>query len=222
MPNTQHREGLVENFGCDQAKDILRIVFPLLKKYNLKNRLLSNIPKPHHRAISEFQKTVDTNYYSPKYKERNDLYEMFSLLYDSIKERCYNEKYLQYMYYGGRGILMYKSWKENKAKFIQYCINYLGPKPERYYFVDRIDNNKGYVPGNLRWAHPRVSAMNRNISICKNENIRYAASYIYKYYNITHKKLLIMFINEALIDKTYSPNLQIAFNQMVHKNIINV
>lgn len=221
MPNVQPI-ALLENFGSDQTREILRIVFPLLKKYKLTNRLPGNLPIPHHRALSESQKHNDPNYYSPRYREINNLYELYTRVYSSIIQRCYNKNDPSYMYYGGRGIKVYKPWREDREKFIQYCVKYLGKRPEKYYFIDRIDNNKGYIPGNLRWVHPRISAINRNVSICIHENIRCAASYIYKYYNITQKRLLLIFIQESLIKVEYSPRLQLTFSHMVHRYIINV
>lgn len=221
MPNVQ-QIALLENFGNDQTREILRIVFPLLKKYKLTNRLPGNLPVPHHRALSESEKHNDPNYYSPRYREYDNLYELYIDVYARIMQRCYNKNEPSYMYYGGRGIRVYKPWKEDREKFIRYCIKHLGNRPERYYFIDRIDNNKGYIPGNIRWVHPRISALNRNTSICLDENVRCAASYIYKYYNITQKKLLLMFIREHLIKVEYSPRLQLSFNMMVHRHIINV
>ena len=42
MPNVQ-QIALLENFGNDQTREILRIVFPLLKKYKLTNRISSDL-----------------------------------------------------------------------------------------------------------------------------------------------------------------------------------
>ncbi len=68
----------------------------------------------------------------------------------NIKQRCYNSKFRQYADYGGRGIGVFKDWlgRGGFAKFLA-CV---GKRPSDQYSLDRIDNNKDYEPGNVRWA----------------------------------------------------------------------
>jgi len=40
-------------------------------------------------------------------------------------------------------------------------IKHIGPMPGEGYSVDRLDNRKGYEPGNVRWATREVQARNR-------------------------------------------------------------
>jgi hypothetical protein len=37
----------------------------------------------------------------------------------------------------------------------------IGPRPGRNYSVDRIDNYRGYEPGNVRWATSEAQAANK-------------------------------------------------------------
>ena len=77
-----------------------------------------------------------------------------------IKQRCFNKNHAAYPDYGGRGITMDPVWAESYARFRDDVINAIGPKPSRMYSLDRINNDAGYVPGNLRWATPEEQ--NRN------------------------------------------------------------
>jgi hypothetical protein len=45
--------------------------------------------------------------------------------------------------------------------FINYVDSELGNKPSTKHSLDRIDNNKGYERGNLRWATRAEQARNR-------------------------------------------------------------
>ncbi len=73
-------------------------------------------------------------------------------LWSSIKNRCYNEKTESYKDYGGRGIIVFPEWKDNREKFVQDILQTLGHKPNKNYTFDRINNNGNYEPGNIRWA----------------------------------------------------------------------
>jgi len=83
---------------------------------------------------------------------------LFSTYY-GIKSRCYDRLNPNYKNYGGRGIQMYPEWKYDKYKFITYVLNHLGDRPHAH-ILDRIDNDKGYEPNNIRWS-PR-SEQNNN------------------------------------------------------------
>jgi len=79
-------------------------------------------------------------------------------LYHRIMNRCYNSKNKAYKNYGGRGIVFY--WKDKLEDFIEYVLVTLGDKPTLGHTLDRVDNDKGYEPGNLRWATRRQQAWN--------------------------------------------------------------
>lgn len=64
--------------------------------------------------------------------------------------RCHRPNDSLFKYYGARGIEVHPTWRESPVEFISWIENTLGPRPEKH-TLDRIDNNKGYEPGNLRW-----------------------------------------------------------------------
>ncbi len=71
-------------------------------------------------------------------------------------DRCTNPNHKSFHNYGGRGIGVAPAWKS----FEQFYAD-VPPKPEGRYQLDRIDNEKGYGPGNVHWATPRRNCRNR-------------------------------------------------------------
>lgn len=63
-------------------------------------------------------------------------------------DRCHNEKSKSFPSYGGRGIFVCKEWRDSFEAFFVY----IGPRPPGLDSIDRIDNDRGYEPGNVRWA----------------------------------------------------------------------
>lgn len=78
-----------------------------------------------------------------------------------IKERCYNPNDTSYLEYGAKGIKMSETFKDNFLAF--YAEVGEPPKNSPDWSVDRIDNNLGYIEGNLRWADRYHQARNRGI-----------------------------------------------------------
>lgn len=73
--------------------------------------------------------------------------------------RCHNSKSAAYANYGGRGIYVCDEWRgiDGYTKFIAH----IGPKADKALTLDRIDNDRGYEPGNVRWATRAEQQVNR-------------------------------------------------------------
>lgn len=69
----------------------------------------------------------------------------------AMKERCNKPQNKSYKNYGGRGITVCKEWNESFQAYFNY-VSQLEHFNEEGYSLDRIDNDKGYEPGNVRWA----------------------------------------------------------------------
>lgn len=74
-----------------------------------------------------------------------------------IKKRCLNPNNASYPRYGGRGITMYEPWQTDVKAFIAH----VGRRPSPKHSIDRIDNARGYEPGNVKWSTTAEQLMNR-------------------------------------------------------------
>jgi hypothetical protein len=79
-------------------------------------------------------------------------------------QRCHNPSHRQYKNYGGRGIFVWASWRVNPETFIAWVNKNLGPRPTKAHSIDRINNAKGYEPGNLRWATAKEQTRNTRVN----------------------------------------------------------
>lgn len=75
----------------------------------------------------------------------------------AMKDRCYNPRCKSYEYYGGRGITVCQEWRDSFETFIAA----VGRRPSPELQIERIDNNRGYEPGNVTWANRDAQLANR-------------------------------------------------------------
>lgn len=89
-------------------------------------------------------------------------YQLYRSEYFALKgatQRCHCPTHFNYHLYGARGLAVAPEWR-GRGAFDRF-LEHIGPKPSPDLTLDRIDNDKGYQPGNVRWATMAEQARNR-------------------------------------------------------------
>lgn len=79
----------------------------------------------------------------------------------SIKERVFDQRHPAYHNYGGRGIGMFEGWVSDFSAFVSH----VGRRPEGGYSIERVNNELGYIPGNVVWATRKEQNNNRRTNV---------------------------------------------------------
>lgn len=74
-----------------------------------------------------------------------------------MKNRCNNVNSQAWKHYGGRGITVCDLWQKSFEAFFEH----VGPRPSSKHSLGRIDNDKGYEPGNVEWQTATQQANNQ-------------------------------------------------------------
>lgn len=121
---------------------------------------------------------------------RTNVYRMWS----GIKSRTTNPSDVRYKDYGGRGIKMFPQWAESFEVFLSY----VGERPSKSHTFDRINNDAGYEPGNVRWVDMKVQGNNRrnNIRITIGEETKTLCQWMEVYPDIPYHTIRGRLLNK--------------------------
>lgn len=138
-----------------------------------------NIPKHHARwlcrcdcgnkHIVESSSLISGNvtscgcYLSEAHKTHGKAGSRLYLIWNGIKQRCFNKNTKEYHYYGGRGITMCDEWKNNFESFEKWALSngYDEHAKRGECTLDRINNDGNYEPLNCRWVTMKEQCKNR-------------------------------------------------------------
>jgi hypothetical protein len=71
-------------------------------------------------------------------------------VWNTMIQRCHRPSSPSWADYGGRGIKVAKRWRT-----FQNFYEDMGDRPSPQHTLERINNSKGYEPGNVKWATRR-------------------------------------------------------------------
>jgi len=83
--------------------------------------------------------------------------------WEAMVARCCNPANAEYARYARNGISVADVWRGPGGS--RAFLEHIGPRPSRRHSIDRIDNTKGYFPGNVRWATATEQGLNRENTV---------------------------------------------------------
>lgn len=117
-------------------------------------------------------------------------------------QRCHSPRHRSYKHYGARGIRVCDSWRRSYPNFLRD----VGRRPSSSHSLDRIKNELGYEPGNVRWATDTQQNNNtrRNLRITARGETKTLAEWATKlgvpYYRL-HSRLELGWAAEDIVGR---------------------
>ena len=84
----------------------------------------------------------------------------------AMKNRCNNPRNGNFKYYGARGIGVSPEWQGDFIAFFKH----VGSRTTAKHSLGRIDNERGYEPGNVRWE-TRTQQNNNKRKRCSSRSL---------------------------------------------------
>ena len=97
------------------------------------------------------------------------------ITWSNVFQRTTNSNHPRFCDYGGRGITLHPDWLDSRT-FIRQVVEEIGERPEGM-TLDRIDNDDGYKPGNIRWA--TGSEQQSNCRRRNNQSSKHGIKYVF-------------------------------------------
>lgn len=121
---------------------------------------------------------------------------------EAAKQRCTNPQDPGFPRYGARGITFGFETVASAAVWVQKNLGLCRSKE-----LDRIDNNRGYAPGNLRWASRRQNVANQGRSHSKRFHLFRQAFPQVLYADNTLRNLMSQgFTDEQIVERFQRPS----------------
>ena len=139
--------------------------------------------------------------------------------WDSMMQRCYNPNHNSYKNYGARGIKVSEEFKNCKV-YVEYILTL--HRAEGANQVDRIENDKDYERGNLRWTTTIENNLNKRTrsdnttgyqGVAKAVNSPRWRSYLY----LNSKTQISIGIFDTIKEAVEARNQYIRNNNLKHK-----
>jgi len=135
----------VYRFRCDCGTDVDTRIYSVRSGKTQSCGCQSRISRPRHGACVGKRLT-------PEWRAWRDML-----------TRATNPNIAHARHYVGRGIGVCAEWNYGGDGNGFVCfLAHIGPKPSPRMTVDRIDNDRGYEPGNVRWATYREQGVNKS------------------------------------------------------------
>lgn len=101
----------------------------------------------HHRKMAKTAKTTHGKSGTAEHS-----------VWSGMKQRCLNPNSTFYKRYGGRGIGICDRWLDFQSFLLD-----MGPRPSPQHTIERLENDKGYAPGNCVWLVRKQQSQNRAV-----------------------------------------------------------
>lgn len=107
-------------------------------------------PKMRAAYVARGRRCAKRGAESPSFRH-GDTNSPSHVVWKNILQRCRNPRNPSYAHYGAVGIGVCDRWCEPDAQGYLNFVADAGQRPSRAHQLHRIDNSRGYEPGNVEW-----------------------------------------------------------------------